>query len=105
MNRYFGEIGFFITKETAPGVWERSIMKRDYYGDIIRASRRSYDTNKVNPDLTISNQISIIADPYLMNNFMYIAYATVKGAKWKVSDVSIEYPRLVLSLGDLYVEN
>ena len=37
MTRFAGDIGFGITVETSPGVWEEIVYRRKYYGDIDRA--------------------------------------------------------------------
>ena len=40
MAKFYGVIGFAVTAETKPGVWEPSITDRPYYGDTIRNTRR-----------------------------------------------------------------
>ena len=50
----------------------------------------------------ISNDISILSVPYAVNNFHSMRYIEFMGAKWKVSDVEVQYPRLLLTLGGLY---
>ena len=102
MAKWYGEIGFAETVETKPGVWVEQITKRNYYGDIIRNSRRLQSANQLNDDINISNQISIVADPYANNNFHSMRYAEFMGAKWKISDVEVQYPRLILTLGGVY---
>ena len=102
MAKFYGAIGYAKTVETMPGVWAEQITERDYYGDVIRNSRRLQSSDKVNDDINISNQISIVADPYAINNFHSMRYAEFMGAKWKVSDVEVQYPRLLLTLGGLY---
>lgn len=102
MAKFYGAIGYAKTVETMPGVWTEQITERDYYGDVIRNSRRLQSSDKVNDDINISNQISIIADPYAINNFHSMRYAEFMGAKWKISDVEVQYPRLLLTLGGLY---
>lgn len=104
MAKFCGLIGFEITKETEPGIYEESIIENFYYGDVIRNLRRLNDNGKVNPDVNISNQISIVADPFANNNFHSIRYVEYMGAKWKVTDVEVQYPRLILSIGGLYHE-
>ena len=48
-------------------------------------------------------QISIVADPYIRNNFMDIAYVEWLGYKWRVTSVDpTQFPRIVLELGGLY---
>lgn len=102
MAKFYGAIGYAKTVETMPGVWTEQITERDYYGDVIRNSRRLQSSDKVNDDISINNQISIVADPYAINNFHSMRYVEFMGAKWKISDVEVQYPRLLLTLGGLY---
>lgn len=103
MAKYYGQIGYGVTAEdpTNPGVWIDSIVEHNYYGDVIRDTRR-LSGSKVNDDINISNQISIVADPYAFSNFHSIRYITFMGAKWKVTDVEVRYPRLILTVGGVY---
>lgn len=102
MAKYYGKIGYNESVETTPGVWEEKITERSYYGDVVRNARRLQSTDKVNDDININNEISIVADPYAMNNFHSMRYVEFMGAKWKVSNVEVQYPRLILTLGGLY---
>lgn len=104
MAKYYGMIGYAETIEDPVGssVWVEKITEYPYYGDIIRTSRRIDYPNKVNGDVTISNEISIVSDPYANEHFQNIRYATYGGTKWVVATVEIQYPRLVLSLGGIY---
>ena len=102
MAKYYGEIGFAVQKETKPGVWVNEIVPRNYYGDVTNITRRSQSSNQLNDNIVISNEISIIADPYANENFHSIIYVEFMGTKWKVSNVTVQYPRLTLSLGDVY---
>ena len=61
MSKYYGVVGFGETVESAPGVWKEQITERSYYGDVIRLSRRWEQRDQINDDLTISNEISIVA--------------------------------------------
>lgn len=103
MAKFCGMIGFAVTDEdkTAPGVWKNQITEREYYGDLLTNSR-TLQGNGVNDDINIRNKISIVADPFANKNFHSIRYVTFMGAKWKISDVSVEYPRLILTVGGLY---
>lgn len=102
MAKYYGLIGFARTVETRPGVWEEKIEERYYRGDVIRNTRRLQSTDQVNDDLTVSNEISILADPFANGNFHSIRYACFMGSKWKVTNVDVQYPRLLLQLGGLF---
>lgn len=101
--KYYGQVGYAETVKTAPGVWEEQIVERDYYGDVIRNMRR-LEGQEVNEDLNISNQISIVSDPYANENFHAIRYVTYMGTKWKVTSVEVQYPRLLLTIGGIYNE-
>lgn len=101
--KWHGELGFATSVETTPGVWVEKITTRKTYGEIRRSSRRLYSSpDKVNDDITISNSISVVADPYIQKNIYSIRYADFMGAKWKVTDIEVEYPRIILTLGGLY---
>ena len=102
MAKWFGVIGFADTVETAPGVWEEQIIKREYYGDLNRNTRRLQTAQQLNDDLVISNEISIISDPYANEHFHSIRYAEFMGTSWKVTNVDVAFPRLVLSLGGVW---
>ena len=102
MTRWCGVIGYAETLEIEPGVWSKEFTERKYYGDLLRNSRRLQGSQQVNDDITISNQISILADPYAVQHFHAIRYAELFGTKWKVSSVEVQYPRLILELGGIY---
>ena len=102
MPKFYGAVGYAKTVETSPGVSVEQITERNYYGDVIRNTRRLQSADKVNDDINISNDISIVADPYANDHFYAIRYVVFQGAKWKVSNVDVQYPRLILSLGGLY---
>lgn len=102
MAKFYGKIGYTNTVETKPGVYEEQIVERSYYGDLIRNTRRLQSADQVNDDINISNEISIVADPYATNNFHTMRYAVFMGTKWKISNVEVSYPRLILTLGGVY---
>lgn len=102
MAKFCGAIGFAVTEETRPGIYEEKITERNYVGDLIRNSRRLQTGSQVNDDINISNQVSIVADPYASQNFHMMRYATYLGAKWKITNVEVQYPRLILELGGVW---
>ena len=102
MAKYYGIVGYEMTKETEPGIYEETIIEQPYYGDIIKNSRRTQDPGKVNSDVNISNQFSIIADPFANNNFHSMRYIEYMGVKWKITEVEVQYPRLILTVGGIY---
>ena len=102
MAKFYGNIGFAETVETKPGVWVEQITKRNYYGDVTRDSRRLQAADKLNDNVNISNQISIISDPYANENFHSMRYAFYMGTRWKITDIEVQYPRLNLTLGGVW---
>ena len=105
MARYSGKIGYVINKEssTNPGVYRpEEIVERTYYGDVTRTIRRLEQGESINDNVVINNEISIVADPFALQNFFAIRYAMWMGVAWKVSNVEVLYPRLVLTLGGKY---
>lgn len=102
MAKFYGVIGFAETVETDPGVWEEQIVERSYYGDLIRNIRKLQSSTSVNDNIVISNEISIVADPYAEQNMYAMRYVVFKGNKWKIESVDVNYPRLALSIGGVY---
>lgn len=102
MAKWYGVIGYAEMVETTPGVWKEQVTKRNYYGDLTRNTRRLQTADKLNDDINISNELSIVADPYAMNNFHSMRYAEFMGTAWKITNVEVQYPRLILSLGGVW---
>lgn len=102
MAKFYGSVGYGISEETAPGVWEDRIVEHSYYGDVIRNNRKLQSSSQLNDNIIVSNEISILSDPFANENFHCIRYVTFMGTKWKVSNVDVQYPRLVLTLGEVF---
>ena len=103
MAKFYGTVGFVKPVESAPGVWTEQIVERKYYGNVISRTR-SLQSNGVNDNINISDEISIVADPFANENYFAIRFVEYMGAKWKVQSISVQFPRLNLSLGGLYNE-
>ena len=104
MAKFFGKIGYAETKQTSPGVWEEEITEREYFGDLTRNTRRLQSSGNLNDNIVVANEISIVADPFANQNFHDMRYVEFMGTKWKISNVEVQYPRLILTLGDQYNE-
>lgn len=102
MPKFCGKIGYVETVETKPGVWIEQVTERDCYGDLLRNTRQLESADKVNNNVNISNQMSILADAYARDHMYNMRYVEFQGAKWKVSTIEVQYPRLILSFGGLY---
>ena len=102
MAKYYGKIGFAESVESAPGVHIEKIVERNYYGELVRNSRRLQSENQLNDNINISNEISIVADPYADKNFHMMRYIEFMGTKWKISNVEVQPPRLILTVGGVW---
>lgn len=102
MAKFSGKIGFVQTVETSPGVWTDKVIEKSYKGDYIKNYIRWDSAEKVNEDFRINNQVSIVADSYIYNNLSAMKYIILSGIKWKIVSITIERPRLIISLGDIY---
>lgn len=102
MAKFYGIIGFAVSEETRPGVWTESVKERTYSGDLPRTASRWEGTETLNDNVNITNQISIVADPFAYEHFSAIRYIKFLGAYWKVNSIDISYPRLNLTVGGVY---
>ena len=102
MAKFYGNIGYIETVEIEPGLWKEQVVERPYYGDLTRNTSRYQSSGGVNDDININNIISIVADPYANENFQHMRYVEFMGAKWKISNVEVQYPRLLLTVGGVY---
>lgn len=105
MAKFFGEVGYAVeTLEDPPGsgVWVPAITEQTYQGDVIRNARNLEYGENLNPDISIGNSISILADEFAIEHFHKIKYVRWAGALWTVSTVEVQSPRLILRLGSVY---
>ena len=106
MAVFYGKIGYSLQEEKANGVWEEVITEKDCRGDVIRNSQRwQQQTEKLNDDLTLNNQFSIVADSFALQNLGTMRYITWAGVSWKITNVDIQRPRLILTVGGVYNGN
>lgn len=102
MSKWYGMIGYGITSEEVPGKWELQVIERPYYGDITRTVMSAQQGEGLNDNIVLKNDVSIIADPYALQNFASMRYITIMGARWRIRSVEVQRPRLLISLGGVY---
>lgn len=103
MSRFYGAVGYITEVETAIDVIENKPIERMYKGELLRNTRSLSNGTDINDDVTITNQISILADPYANNHIHDMRYVKWRGTPWKVTNVDASQPpRLILSLGGVY---
>lgn len=101
--RFFGVIGFAEANiEVAQDVFRDGIVERPYTGDVLRNNRGWSKTEYQNDSFTVNNQISIVADLYARQNWSSIRYVKWNDAILSVTNIRIDYPRIVLEIGGLY---
>lgn len=102
MAVFYGAVGYIDAIETNPDVFEEKPVERMYKGRLTKNTRRLENGIGLNDNVTISNTISIIADPYAINHMHTIRYVKWRGVAWKVTNVEAKPPRLNLTLGGVY---
>ena len=102
MAKFYGPVGFAETQETSPGVWTEVFTERNHYGDVLPCIRKLEAGQSINDDVTLNNKLSIVADPYAQLHYFAIRYVRWMGAIWKVTNVEVQSPRLILTIGGVY---
>lgn len=102
MAKFCGMVGYSKTVETKPGIFQTKIVERKQYGDVTRYTRAWEAGESVNDNLRLNNQISIVSDEYAASNFADIRYVVLGHSRWKVTNVEIQRPRLILTVGGVY---
>ena len=105
MAKFSGLIGYVETPETAPGVYTEVVTNRNYFGDVIRNTRKWEPGQNLNDNLNVNNTISIVADAYANQNFHAMRYIQWMGAYWEITSVEVLRPRLILTIGGVYNGN
>lgn len=103
MAKFAGKIGFGISSQSVPGVFTETMTEKEYKGDILR-SNKNFDTsdNGVNDNLKLSNRVSIVADDFAYQNASVMRYVILGGVRWKITNIEVATPRLILNLGEVY---
>lgn len=103
MSKFHGNIGFAEQYQSKPGVYAERIVEKECFGDVISSMYNAHSGSETtNDELGINNRISIVANEYAFQNFQFMKYVTFMGVKWKITNVDVQYPRLVLSIGGVY---
>lgn len=103
MGKFYDAVGYATPVEVEPGIYKDEITERNYSGEVLKiTSGWSSSSDSTNDDLTLSNRISIVGDPFAYQNYYSIKYVKFMGTKWKVKSIDVEYPRLILTMGGVY---
>ena len=104
--KFYGIVGYCESVEETgdrEGNWIDTCKERKYFGDVLRNTRR-WDSNQqsINDDLNVNNSISIVADAYAYDHVYAMKYVDWMGARWKITNVEVQRPRLILTVGGVY---
>lgn len=104
MAKFSGYIGFAkaVENPVGSGVYVDSVIEKQYKGDLLKNYVKWQGNDKVNKDISLSNQISIVSDSFANGNLQCMKYVKWKGTYWEIDSVSLEYPRIVISIGGVY---
>ena len=102
MGKFYGPVGYSQMTQTSPGVLVKSIVEKQYFGDVIKTTYRVREGQNLNDNVVIDNRLSIVADPFAYKNYSNITYVEWMWVFWKVSSVDVQYPRLILTIGEVY---
>ena len=102
MAKFYGKIGYIKTEETKPGIWKKVADEKYYSGEFNRRTKRWQNDNKVNDNIAINAEISIVADSYSLENKHFMRYVVLDKVAWEITSIELVYPRLILELGGLY---
>lgn len=89
MGRFYGNIGFNVPGETAPGVWTDSYIEHHaYFGDVTR-DYRNLETSgsNVNSSPNLNTIIAIVGDEFAFEHIPDMRYVEYLGSKWTIKTV------------------
>ena len=101
--RVSGVIGYGEQTKTAPGVTDEVTIEKKFRGDLVRPpSSGPEEGAKVLDDLRVGVTISVVAGAYHSTHVHAMRYISWQGKLWKVANVDVNFPRLIIRLGGLY---
>ena len=107
MAKFVGKIGFMLSEDRGDGMHIPSPREFSYRGDLLQNNiRRNDSAESINDDLSLSNRISIVANPYAKEHIIEMTYVKFQmpkiGGIWKIESVEVLEPRIILTLGGVY---
>lgn len=107
--RFSGTVGFATSVETSPGVWKDTITEKPYFGDVIRNTRHLEAPPMVPPtensNISLENSFSIVADAVALVNYRDMRYVKWENNYWRITNVEVRRPRLILTIGGVWNGN
>lgn len=107
MAKFVGVIGLIQTVEESPGYFKPTPREISCKGDLLKNNtKRENNSDSTNDNISISNRISIVANPYSKEHIFEMTYLKFKlpklGGTWKITNAEVEDSRIILTLGGVY---
>ena len=105
MPKFYDAVGYAEPREGTgehEGAVDDVIVERRYFGEVLRNTRKWESGSDILDNLRVNNQISIMADAYAYGHFYAIKYVKWMGTRWVVTNVEVQRPRLLLTIGGVY---
>lgn len=104
MTRFYGKIGFSVTKETRPGIFKETYIEKMYKGFVTRNTRRWDQSEYLNDNININNDISIIADGFAISHFGVMRYVKWMNQTFEITSATLDTDvhRITLSIGGVF---
>lgn len=105
MARYAGLVSYVTQTETRPGVWTDTVEKHFMKGDMLRKASSHQNGDKVNSDVTLNHRVSLIADDYALGKYFDMKRIELDGREWNITEIEVQRPRIIVTIGGLYIGN
>ena len=103
--KFYGKVGFIkeVEKPEGSGIYVPEIIEKEYAGSIEQIVQKWQPAEQVNDNIIFYNKFNLFVDPYTLENLGYMRYIEWQNSKWKISSISVNYPRISVEIGGLYV--
>jgi hypothetical protein len=102
MAKFYGVVGYAEITESSKGVWTEIITEKNSFGNIIRNTTKTQAGAALTDNINVNIFISIVAYPYATQHILDMRYVSWLGILWKITNIEVQYPRLLLTIGGVY---
>jgi hypothetical protein len=103
MARYYDKVGYGIQQEVRKSVWQDVIVEQPYFGETLDLGYKyQSETDHANDNLNLDTEFEVIADAFMLEHFSQIRYICYGGARWKVTGLKYDPPRVHIRVGGVY---
>lgn len=103
MSRFYGNVGFMVNTQTAPGVWSTEhIEHHPYFGDVTENRMQIDSGSNVNSSPNINLTIAIVGDDFAFSNIENMRYVEYMGSNWSIRSATPKGVKIILVTGGVY---